>query len=820
MKPQTQNDKMKRPRTKNSGSISLRTKLIIGNMLIIILAITGTGYYVYSRSNSANTILAKILDKDVLQQAEDELNFTSSLQATELNNFFILVRRDINTIGSTTTNLLVHETTLDNKEFWNASQALGRLSNGSWDNSNYEPGSVFLPANKNLSSSLETELNTIKKLDLTAPGVLKQNPDAVAVYFGGASGETLYYPNIDLASIVPPDFDVTNRPWYLNANKANNPNKKTVWSAPYLDAALHGLVVTASIPVYDSSNSLRGVAAMDIQLKRITDLVSNIKVGKTGYALLVDKEKRLIALPEAGYKDLGISSSTFPLGDILDSSKSSEIPSRFFDVLNNTVAGKSGLETLSIGGVERFIAFNPISEVGYGLVIIVPSNELLVDAITTRQQILTLTTNTYTRSIILVALILLAALIITITISNSLTSPLRSLTHTAEDIMQGNLSASIAVQGKDEIGKLALTLNTMTNSLRDTVQSLEQKVDERTRDQVRKSLRLQAASQVAHDAAEYQDINQLINRTVELISSRFGYYHTGIFLLDDSGEHAVLRAASSLGGQKMLARGHQLDIGVQGIVGAAAYLNRPRIAMDVAEDREYYKNPDLPQTRSEAAFPLSAHGKVLGVLDIQSIETSSFQQDDVEVLQTMADQIGLAIQNARLISESQTALQRLEITTAGNIRRLWREYVQGGKHGYRFSGTGLAPITEHSDQVATISLDSNCLNIPIQLRGQSIGTIVFRRITDRPWGETERSLATEISNQIGLALENARLLDEAQRRAAQETSLSELSTVLSHSLDPDVLLRSAIRELHHLPNISGVSVFLTTTEITAEKDAS
>ena len=112
-------------------------------------------------------------------------------------------------------------------------------------------------------------------------------------------------------------------------------------------------------------------------------------------------------------------------------------------------------------------------------------------------------------------------------------------------------------------------------------------MEERTSDMVRKSLRLQAAAQIAHDASEIQDINSLIKRTVGLISDRFGFYHTGIFLLDESGEHAVLMAASSDGGQKMLARGHQLEVGIQGIVGAAANQNQARIGMDVDKDKDF-----------------------------------------------------------------------------------------------------------------------------------------------------------------------------------------------------------------------------------------
>ncbi len=802
------------------GSLSLRAKLILGNMLIIIIAVAATGYYVYSRSSQANAYLSNQLDTNVAQQAQENLSNTSVSQATTLNNFFVLMGRDISNIGANASNLLSQETTLNNTAFWDGSKALARLSNGSWDNSKTEPSSVFIPAKQDLTPDLVAELNTLKQLDLTAPTILKQNPDTVAIYFGGKSGETIYYPNIDLASVVPPDFDVTSRTWYINASPAQNPGHQSVWSDPYLDAALHGLVVTTSTPVIDAGGNFRGVVAMDIQLNRISDLVSNIKVGKTGYALLIDKDKRLIAMPAAGYSDLGFNSTTIPLGDVLDPKKLTSIPAGLFQVFSNTATGNSGIETINIGGVDRFVAYDPIPEVNYGLVIIVPSNELLANAITARQQIAQETANTTSRSLFLVIAILVGALLITLIIGNSLTSPLRALTHTAEKITQGELSSEARVQGRDEIGKLALSINTMTSSLRNTIQNLEQKVEERTSDLLRKSLRLQASAQIAHDAAEFQDIQILIKQTVDLISNRFGFYHTGIFLLDEFGEHAVLMAASSEGGAKMLARGHQLEVGIQGIVGAAANQNKARIVMDVEVDPDFYKNPDLPLTRSEAAIPMTARGKVLGVLDIQSTEASAFQQDDVEMLQTLADQIGLAIQNARLITESQDALQKLETSTSENIRRVWRERVGGSKHSYRYAHMGISAMQAPETLPGNGVNITNPLRIPITLRGEPLGTILLQRSADISWSETERSLAIEIAGQIGLALENARLLDEAQRRAAQEQSMSELAAKLSRSLDPDILLQTAIRELHQLPNVTEVSVYLAPSGKPTSDDAS
>jgi len=398
--------------------------------------------------------------------------------------------------------------------------------------------------------------------------------------------------------------------------------------------------------------------------------------------------------------------------------------------------------------------------------------------------------------------------------------PIQEMNRTLEELNKGDLSKRASIITSDETALLTIRLNQLLNQLQASQTGLEKQIEERTRDLSRKTSYLEAAAWVAHEAAGLQDINIMLKRTVELISNRFGFYHTGIFLLDDSGEHAVLQAASSEGGQRMLARGHTLSVGLQGIVGAAAVQNRSQVVMDVENDTNYYRNPDLPLTRSEAAIPLTARGKILGVLDIQATELSAFRQDDMDLLQAMADQIGLALQNARLIDEGQDTLKRLETTTAQNIRRVWRQRVRGNQRSYRYTSMGITSATQVGNMPTGSESASNQLSIPITLRGEPLGNIVLRRTAENVWNETERSLAIEIAGQVGLALENARLLDEAQRRAAQELSLSDLAVKLSRSLDPDILVQTAIRELHQLPNVSGVSVQLTPSEKSPTDNAS
>ncbi len=167
----------------------------------------------------------------------------------------------------------------------------------------------------------------------------------------------------------------------------------------------------------------------------------------------------------------------------------------------------------------------------------------------------------------------------------------------------------------------------------------------------RRATQLAAAAEVARDATAILDVDQLLDETVHLISEQFGFYHAGVFLLDEGEKFAVLRAASSEGGRRMLERGHRLPVGKVGIVGHVASTGEPRISLDVGLDAEHYAHSDLPDTRSEMALPLKVRGRVIGVLDVQSTQESAFSEEDVRILQTLADQLAAAIANARLFQE-------------------------------------------------------------------------------------------------------------------------------------------------------------------------
>ncbi len=798
------------------GRISLRLKLTIGNMLITFLVILIMGVLVFYRIGTASQRLITQLDENVRARTESSLLAIGEEQAAQLDNFFAAMSKNTAIIGSAISDLFAKKAALDGGAYWNAPDNLFRLPSGNWDNPDTETASVFIPADVNLSSSLADKLNVLKHTELFIPSIIGDNPDIVAIYFGGITKETIYYPNINLAGIVPADFDVTGRLWFVNAAPENNPQNSVVWSAPYQDAALNGLVVTTSVPVFDANNRFQGAAAMDVQLIQITNLVSEIRVGESGYAFIVDNNKRLIALPERGFDDFGITDETAKLGEIMDTATLPNAAPEFFTILERVTSGSKGVFNISIGNVERYVAYQQIPEVQYMLVTIAPANELLTESAVVSAQIAQIR-NILAGSLFLVVVIFLIGTAASYAIGNRFTSPLGQLTRAANEIIEGNLNAKAEIQSQDELGTLAGTLNLMTSKLRESIQSLEQRVAERTTELQselqkgeRRGRQYEAIAKVAQAINQTRNLNDLLPQIVEVISRQFGFYHVGIFLNDPAGEYAMLGAANSEGGQNMLKRGHQLKIGEQGIVGYVTGTGKPRTALDVGEDAVFFNNPDLPQTRSEMALPLMLAGEVIGALDVQSTEAGAFSNDDVEVLSTLADQVSVAIQNARLYEQTQKSLAEAEAISRQYFQETWSRLSQEQRiTGYRYTPIGAIPLESSNNTASRMTEDKTerkRVTVPIIIRGQTVGNLSVLVPKHEHIQSDQMELINAVAERVAIFAENARLFDQTARRAERERLVADITTKIRTTNDPQEMIKTAISELRQALNVSSIEI--------------
>ena len=334
----------------------------------------------------------------------------------------------------------------------------------------------------------------------------------------------------------------------------------------------------------------------------------------------------------------------------------------------------------------------------------------------------------------------------------------------------------------------------------------------------RRAKQFEAIAQVARVVATVQNLESLLPRITQVISQQFGFYHVGIFMWDENREYAVLIAANSEGGQRMLKRGHKLGIGQTGIVGFVAGTGASRVALDVGSDAVYFRNPDLPNTRSELALPLRVANEVIGVLDVQSTEQNVFQEEDTEVLSTLADQVAIAIQNGHSYEKTQQLLKEAQKTSGEYLRDSWRvlqsqeEYI-----GYLMSENTLKPLNRPvtSAQIdKAVSTSENIagsgktaiLAVPIRLREDVIGIIDIHPTGERIWDPDEVDIVQAVAERLSLALETSLLLQTTQRRAQIERATSEISGKISSSTQFDSILRTAAEELSRILGGSEVLV--------------
>ncbi|HUI90478.1 MAG TPA: GAF domain-containing protein [Anaerolineales bacterium] len=407
---------------------------------------------------------------------------------------------------------------------------------------------------------------------------------------------------------------------------------------------------------------------------------------------------------------------------------------------------------------------------------------------------------------IVIALILAAA--VGFVVVRQIVLPIENLATTAKQIAAGDLAQTAAVRGRDEIGALANAFNDMTSQLRGLVGSLEARVSERTQELERETLSVRTAAEVARDIASASNLDELLTRSGQLIVERFNFYHTGIFLLDDKKEFAVLRASPTEAGRQLIANGHRLRVGEQGIVGRVAATGEARIALDTGADAVYFNNPYLPTTRSEMALPLKTRNEILGILDIQSDQPQAFAQEDIEILQVMADQLATAIESTRLMQRVENQLTEIEQTYQEFTRQSWRALALEENHiaGYKFDGVQLQPIdrapenggTGDSTASATASGDQasgpRSQIIPIRLRGETIGLVNIRFRGDSAPDET-MSIVEQVTDRLATALENARLAEETRERARRDELVGELSGNFRSTLDLETVVRTAAQEL-------------------------
>jgi GAF domain-containing protein/HAMP domain-containing protein len=565
----------------------------------------------------------------------------------------------------------------------------------------------------------------------------------------------------------------------------------------YVDDATSEPMVIVAIPVIDVFGDFQGTLMAEVNLKFMWDLVERLEVGEGGLVYVVDRYGNLIAFED--------------VSRVLRGENVSHLDEVNEFISNPVPVDETGVNiSTGINGTSVVATYVPLGTPDWAVVVELPVAEAYREVIQ----------STAISAGVVLVMAALAGLV-GIYMARRLSVPLRTLTETAGRVAGGEMELQAALAGPAEVVDLAQAFNSMTTQLRELIGGLEERVAARTLELERRSTYLEASAEVASAASSILDERQLGRQVVELIRQRFGLYYVGLFLVDEIGEWAELQAGTGEAGQAMLARSHRIKVG-EGMIGWCVANAQPRIALDVGEDAVHLATSELPETRSEAALPLRVRGHVIGALSVQSSLPAAFDEETVVVFQTMADQVAIALENARLLAESRAALEAAGRAYGELSREAWAGLLRTRPDmGYRSGEGGIVRVEgpwraemEQALQTETVVRgdgdgEKAALAMPIRVRGQVIGVLG----TSKPsrgdeWTDEELALLEVLTDQLGEALESARLYRGTQRRAAHEQLMGHIVDRMRRTVDMEALMQVTLQEMAAALEVSSAFVQL------------
>jgi GAF domain-containing protein/HAMP domain-containing protein len=621
-------------------------------------------------------------------------------------------------------------------------------------------------------SSPEAESVTRQTLNNVLGEAVKAQPLFEEFFVYNTKGEILAASNpVQLGKIV------TRQPYFSQSLK------EPYVQPPYYALGTADLAMLITQPLIDQRKQIVGVLAGRLNLNTLGQIMTDrTGLSSSGETYLVSLESHYLVTPSR-FESEGY------------------IPTRayFSEGINRVLDGEDGAGTYPSyrePPVNVIGAYRWIPQLQVGLLAEVEEAEALAPYTRARN---------ISTGIALVAV--LAAVGIGFYSATRISRPIAALTQVATRITDGNLEQRAEIAERNEIGLLANAFNTMTAQLRELIGSLEDRVTARTE-------RLEIVATLGERLSAILKVEELLAEVVNQIKDKFDYYHAHIYLLDDEGQNLVIAEGVGEAGAEMKAKGHSIPLNAPTSLVARAARTGEIVTVDnVREAEDWLPNPLLPNTYSEMAVPIVLEGQVVGVLDVQQDKIAGLDEADASLLRSLVNQVAVAIRNARLFDEVETALAEAYAAQARYTEQSWEKakiVTQHGQYHYARPGAPLLDettlieakqqgLTQFKPTVVTINGQNshpNLLVAPVTLRNQAIGALQLHPTTDdQAWTEDDLLIVEAVSEELAQIAENIRLFEETRQRATREATIREITDKLRTAPTLDMLLETAAREL-------------------------
>lgn len=768
----------------------LSSKLLLANLLfsLVLASVVAAVVYLGFRQTQQNAAARSVAG--LAEQGRDSLHLLTEQEAT----FTDRQLRQAAALGRVAALYLVSMQDAGGEVPWDVNRLATAPNGQRYDSAPQRRTEVWIGPDTPLTEQVEVDLRQSAVFDALFPALMAESRDVIAIYYMSPTGVGRYYPLVDLVERLPPDFVIADQPFYALAAPAANPGQRVVWSPPYEDYVGLGPIVTASTPVYDG-DTFRGVIGVDISLQQLIDRLNSLAPTEGGYAFLVDANDRIVAAPPralddllgSSFEDAGPLTFTETLGIPLAQSGSPQVLAALAQMRQD----RSGVVQLALGDQPVLLAHAPLPTVGWRLALVGPVEEIASRAETVADAIQQDATETV-QSTLLVILVLfvVALLVIAFASRRLLVQRVEVLAAGTRAIAAGDLDVRITSQSEDELGQLAYAFNEMAGQLAAARDELEERVASRTRE-------LAALFDVTAVASSSLDLQQVLDRSVARVVQVMNARNGTIHMLDETEELLKLAAAHNVP-TALLPEIREVPVGTA-VVGRVIQQGAPLYIPVIAEEPHAVPAAEraLPQN-SFLGAPMRAKGQMIGVLSVIGKANRQFSGEEISLIASIADQVGVAVENARLYQQAE------ELAVVQERQRLARELhdavTQSVYSVLLLAGTGRrAAAAGDWEEVAGF------LDRLQQIAGQALRELRLLVYELRPSALEDAGLVEALQHRLDAVEKRAGLqvqflvegdlwLSEAEETALYRIAVEALNNALKHAEATAVKVRLAATE--------------------------